>query len=332
MYWDEQWEMRSQLCCAGLAGELISVIGKSIIGLDKKRLNLTWDHFVKSMYKYILIILIFPFLNVTAFAQTLESEFPYKFVYKTTYFPDSLNHNKKEVEYMELLVNDSISVFQSLKKGLRDSLVREHQKGDKYFDPFKDADNELLDTTSFRIKHMIIARDDHLFVSDSYRFLSLLGDPDVRYYEEKTDFDWAIQEETKEINGLSTQKATVDFSGRSWVAWFSPDIPISKGPYKFGGLPGLIIRMYDTKDAWRFELTESSKTCRSIKLPDRNQLKKAVITKSKFFEERMNYKKNRTFIDEAAKSIIIIGEEARKRAREFDRKWLKENNNWIELQ
>lgn len=283
----------------------------------------------KHSYKYLPFVFIFFVIQV--FAQNTEEEFSYQFVYKTTYFPDSLNKDKMETEYMELLVNDSISVFQSLKKGLRDSLVREHRKNDKYFDPFKDADNKLLDTTNFWIRHMIIAKDDYLFVKDFYRFLSLLGDPDERYYEERTDFDWAIQEETKEINGLSAQKATVNFGGRSWIAWFSPDIPISKGPYKFSGLPGLIINIYDTKDAWRFELTETNRISRSIELPDRNELKKVITTKKKFFEDRMHYWENRTFIDEASRSIIVIGEEARKRSRESDKKRLKEENNLIEL-
>lgn len=34
-----------------------------------------------------------------------------------------------------------------------------------------------------------------------------------------------------------TQKATCDFAGRKWIAWFTTEIPIQDGPYKFYGLP-----------------------------------------------------------------------------------------------
>lgn len=54
---------------------------------------------------------------------------------------------------------------------------------------------------------------------------------------------WEISAETTEIDGLQTQKATCTFGGREWTAWFSPEIPINNGPYKFGGLPGLILKM-----------------------------------------------------------------------------------------
>jgi len=59
--------------------------------------------------------------------------------------------------------------------------------------------------------------------------------------------DWKITEETKEIMGLPCQKATADFKGRTYDAWFCSQIPYSNGPWKLGGLPGLILEAYDTK-------------------------------------------------------------------------------------
>ena len=74
-------------------------------------------------------------------------------------------------------------------------------------------------------------------------------------YEENIDmFNWQISGDTVTINGYKAQKATCDFGGRSWVAWFSPDIPYSDGPYKFNGLPGLIIKVGDTREHYVFEL------------------------------------------------------------------------------
>ena len=46
--------------------------------------------------------------------------------------------------------------------------------------------------------------------------------------------------------------AVSDFRGRRWTAWFAPDISISDGPWKFSGLPGLIMEAYDTENHYRF--------------------------------------------------------------------------------
>jgi GLPGLI family protein len=59
--------------------------------------------------------------------------------------------------------------------------------------------------------------------------------------------NWAITQETKEIMGLACQKATAEFKGRVYEAWFCAQLPYSNGPWKLGGLPGLIIEAYDTK-------------------------------------------------------------------------------------
>ena len=66
--------------------------------------------------------------------------------------------------------------------------------------------------------------------------------------------DWVIQHDTMTILGYSCQKATCNFRGRDWVAWFAPDIPINEGPWKFQGLPGLIMKLCDTESHYSFEM------------------------------------------------------------------------------
>ncbi len=67
--------------------------------------------------------------------------------------------------------------------------------------------------------------------------------------------EWNITQETKEIMGLQCQKAVGDFKGRTYEAWFSSQLPYSNGPWKLGGLPGLIIEASDTKKEVIFKLT-----------------------------------------------------------------------------
>ena len=74
------------------------------------------------------------------------------------------------------------------------------------------------------------------------------------YYTESVPVqDWQIEEETREIAGYLCQKAVCDFRGRSYTAWFTVDIPISQGPWKFSGLPGLILKVYDDRQEYVFE-------------------------------------------------------------------------------
>ncbi len=79
-----------------------------------------------------------------------------------------------------------------------------------------------------------------------------LQGPVFMYAEDEIDFNWSIHSEKKNILGFSCQKASTTFRGRKWYAWFSTEIPISDGPWKFSGLPGLILRVYDDKGHYLF--------------------------------------------------------------------------------
>jgi GLPGLI family protein len=71
--------------------------------------------------------------------------------------------------------------------------------------------------------------------------------------ELKPDFGWQITEERKSIGGYECIKAVSQpFRGRMYEAWFAPEIPISNGPWKLGGLPGLILEAEDKKGQVKF--------------------------------------------------------------------------------
>lgn len=63
--------------------------------------------------------------------------------------------------------------------------------------------------------------------------------------EDIPELDWDITTETKDIGGYPCTKATAHFRGRTYEAWFTPQIPLSAGPWKLGGLPGLILEARD---------------------------------------------------------------------------------------
>ena len=74
------------------------------------------------------------------------------------------------------------------------------------------------------------------------------------YEDELNAQQWEIKDSTKTILDYQCQMATCDFRGREWTAWFTTDIPVNDGPWKFGGLPGLIMEAYDKGNQYVFTI------------------------------------------------------------------------------
>jgi len=63
--------------------------------------------------------------------------------------------------------------------------------------------------------------------------------------DDELQFNWEIRSENKKIQGFNCQVAILEHRGRYYKAWFTADIPASVGPWKFFGLPGLILELRD---------------------------------------------------------------------------------------
>ncbi len=83
------------------------------------------------------------------------------------------------------------------------------------------------------------------------------------YYNEalsSKDFNWKlIPDTTTEYLGVKCKKAIGFFKGREYTAWYATTIPIDAGPYKFFGLPGLILAINDKDNFFTFIVTEINK-------------------------------------------------------------------------
>lgn len=84
-----------------------------------------------------------------------------------------------------------------------------------------------------------------------------------KYKEPQPDFNWQLSDETKTVCGTLCHKATCSFRGRDWTVWYS-DIPVSEGPWKFGGLPGLILEAEDSTKEIMFTALSLRKMQRPI--------------------------------------------------------------------
>ena len=72
------------------------------------------------------------------------------------------------------------------------------------------------------------------------------------YEEDIEPQKWILGDSVRSILGYECRLAECDYRGRHWIAWYAPEIAVSEGPWKLGGLPGLILEAYDTKRHYVF--------------------------------------------------------------------------------
>jgi len=106
---------------------------------------------------------------------------------------------------------------------------------------------------------------------------------------EEPDLKWEILSQKKNILGYPCRLATtITDTNDTFFAWFAEDLSISDGPFRFKGLSGLILDVYNTKRTIRFTavaITKSEETIEPISYPNK------IITKNKeqFLDARKNY-------------------------------------------
>src|SRR5699024_4101865 len=84
-----------------------------------------------------------------------------------------------------------------------------------------------------------------IYNSDTLYNVDYLGVTKVLVSEAMPKIDWHLEQETKKIEKFTCHKATAVFRGRSYIAWFTTEIPVQLGPWKFNGLPGAVLQIYD---------------------------------------------------------------------------------------
>lgn len=97
-----------------------------------------------------------------------------------------------------------------------------------------------------------------LFHDETKGILELRDDIFTDYYRYTEPIEgqaWQLSTGDSVVAGYKCHRAVCSWRGRNYVAWYSEELPLSYGPYKFRGLPGLIVCIYDTKGDYRYTLT-----------------------------------------------------------------------------
>lgn len=108
--------------------------------------------------------------------------------------------------------------------------------------------------------------------------------------------EWVITNEIKNTNDVILTKATTNFRGRNYEVWFSYEYPISIGPWKFHGLPGLIFEVVDLTEPFNYHwsLKKISNTKRTIPFSEKNI--RNVITSRELLQNFKDQHMNETDI------------------------------------
>jgi hypothetical protein len=143
---------------------------------------------------------------------------------------------------------------------------------------------------------------------------------------------------------MKAQKATTDFGGRKWVAWFTNEIQFQDGPYKFHGLPGLILNIEDEKGDHVFRFVELKKMPQKVVIFPETKEDELLITKEKFKQLWREYvkdpaKKIRQMLADSEAQIKVTNQNGKElsnseiiRSREQRaEEALKKTNNFLEL-
>ena len=168
-------------------------------------------------------------------------------IYEYQFRPDSTKIDSLKTEWMYLDINKNGSKYYSKKNFESDSIVAESIKkqmasGAKSISVSRNSNgDEVKDEVEKTYPNY------HIYL------ISALGNDAYKVLEDRKP-NWKIQPDKKQISTFKVQKATTNFAGRKWIAWFTTDVPVQDGPYKFSGLPGLIVKISDDKANHKIEL------------------------------------------------------------------------------
>ena len=169
-----------------------------------------------------------------------------RFFYELTFKPKKgIDSLQKTV--MILDVTDKKSLYRDYLTVSQDSVLKIEVEKMQKAGVFKDL-SKTFQMPKFAYK--ITKEYPTMKVNFSERMLnSVFG------YNEEPKFNWKISNDKQKIGEYEAQKATTEFGGRKWTAWFTESIPFPDGPYKFSGLPGLIVKIEDAEKNFSWVLT-----------------------------------------------------------------------------
>ncbi len=147
---------------------------------------------------------------------------------------------------------------------IRDSVVNFNVEYSKNISFNKNSNS--IQISSKDVPHKVIYRKD--VKNEKVLYVEYLNGKQYLIEDKLPPFDWKINyNSSKIINNYTCYEAKTTYRGSNIIAYFTKDISVSTGPFKFGGLPGLIL-----------EISEEGKKYNSWKAIKVDKNKKSIVT------------------------------------------------------
>ena len=204
------------------------------------------------MKRWAIIALFSIFISVQLNAQDGDKFF-LRIQYNIT-GKEYLEENKQSYkDLFNLDIGSNLSLFYSFNQHNRDSVELDLKKQGFAGLQVKETLNER---GYFQGRKDILITD---IKSGNHKCFSIIGVMHYSAAEPVENIKWYITNDTTTIFNYKCFKAKSTFRGRTWIAWFTREVPVSRGPWKLSGLPGLILRASDSDNHYVFEIAGVSK-------------------------------------------------------------------------
>lgn len=183
--------------------------------------------------------------------------------YETIFVNDVNKPRNTEIDLMALEIGEKgISRYYSENRRKTDSVMNEQMKNGTT------VRFELNSTTGKAIPSLGDTREVYKnYPSGKISVTERISDSNYLYEEDKNIFQWQIESDTREILSYTCKKAVTGFRGRLYEVWFAPELPYNDGPWKFSGLPGLILAVRDSDNNFVFQAVRIEKTKLPVEFP-----------------------------------------------------------------
>jgi len=203
------------------------------------------------MRKIKVILIICSAFVVTAAQAQEPDKTLVKVRYSFIHIQDTMHRDKPYTENMLLLAGKNASLYTSyddMAQTIASLLQREEMEKSGFSGEAINAKYRAQQRQQFSsTKYYFFAREHKFYFRSDICITGCLvaGDPEK--------INWKIEKDTLNIAGIHCEKATARFKGRNWIAWFDSELPLTSGPWKLNGLPGLIVEAYDDKKEVQFK-------------------------------------------------------------------------------
>jgi GLPGLI family protein len=179
--------------------------------------------------------------------------------------------------------------------------------------------------------HIVSKSKDLYYIHDvKTKILDIICEAGGKDYKVKESFppmNWVLStdnKEVKKINDYTCNKATLNFRGRNYIAWYTAKIPVSFGPFKFRGLPGLILEIYDVSNEYIWTATKITyPLALKVDLGFINKLKPIEITLKQWIEKLKKERElnDKLILKKMPKGVVVESVKSENHSIELKYEW-----------